>query len=66
MRVLLLLPLIACGGAPLDPNCLLVEDEPGPAGSVSIDVETVVTGLDVPWSIAFLPDGAFRCGGCVA
>jgi glucose/arabinose dehydrogenase len=59
MRIaLLLVCLCACGSAPLDPNCQLIEGEAGPVGGVRIDVETVVTGLEVPWGIAFLPDGA--------
>lgn len=37
--------------------CMLVPSGYGPEGTVSIDVETVVTGLEVPWGIAFLPDG---------
>jgi len=36
--------------------CQLVEDGFGPQGGVSVRVEEVVTGLDVPWGIAFLPN----------
>ncbi|MBW4619359.1 MAG: PQQ-dependent sugar dehydrogenase [Cyanosarcina radialis HA8281-LM2] len=38
-------------------SCLLVEDGFGSEGQVSVRVEEVVTGLDVPWGIGFLPDG---------
>ncbi len=37
--------------------CNLVENGFGPQGSVDIRVEEVVTGLEVPWGIAFLPEG---------
>lgn len=37
--------------------CNRVESGYGPQGSVPIQVETVVSGLEVPWGIAFLPDG---------
>lgn len=38
-------------------SCNLVESGYGPQGSVNIQVEAVVSGLEVPWGIAFLPDG---------
>ena len=38
-------------------GCNLVESGYGPEGRVEIKTETVVTGLEVPWAIAFLPDG---------
>lgn len=31
--------------------------EPAPAGPVEVQVSTLVTGLEVPWGLAFLPDG---------
>lgn len=37
--------------------CLLVPSGDGPKGGVPITVQTVATGLVVPWGIAFLPDG---------
>ncbi|QZZ19715.1 PQQ-dependent sugar dehydrogenase [Leptothermofonsia sichuanensis E412] len=38
-------------------SCTLVESGFGPQGRVSIRVEEVATGLEVPWGIAFLSDG---------
>ncbi|WP_299406004.1 PQQ-dependent sugar dehydrogenase [Acaryochloris sp. IP29b_bin.148] len=35
--------------------CTLVDDGFGPQGTVQVRVEEVVTGLEVPWGIAFLP-----------
>jgi glucose/arabinose dehydrogenase len=37
-------------------SCRLVENGFGPKGQVKVRVEEVVTGLDVPWGIAFLPN----------
>jgi glucose/arabinose dehydrogenase len=52
----------SCGGSgssvsAVAPNCLLVEDGWGPAGTTAIRVERVADGLEVPWAIAFLPGG---------
>jgi aldose sugar dehydrogenase len=45
-------------GDPDNPqSCLLIEDGHGPAGQVQISTETVVSGLEVPWGLAFLPNG---------
>lgn len=38
-------------------DCILVDDGFGPEGSVEVRAEEVVSGLEVPWGIAFLPDG---------
>jgi aldose sugar dehydrogenase len=38
-------------------TCNLVENGFGPPGQVKVRVEEVVTGLEVPWGIAFLPNG---------
>lgn len=40
-----------------DRDCTLVEEGFGDTGTVNIQVEEVATGLEVPWGIAFLPDG---------
>lgn len=37
-------------------QCTLVENGFGPQGQVQVRVEEVVSGLEVPWGIAFLPD----------
>ena len=37
--------------------CMLVEDGYGPDGSTEVRVETVAAGLEVPWGLAFLPNG---------
>lgn len=39
------------------PGCEFVSHGAGPKGAVPIHAEKVVTGLEVPWSLAFLPDG---------
>ena len=44
-------------GEPRDPSCTRLEAGYGPAGTVPVRAETVVSGLDVPWSVAFLPNG---------
>ena len=56
---LLSVALVACANdpAPNDPNCLSVQAGFGPAGTVPVRAEVVVTGLEVPWSLAFLPNG---------
>ncbi|WP_205624725.1 PQQ-dependent sugar dehydrogenase [Vulgatibacter incomptus] len=36
----------------------MVDADYGPDGTVPVRAETVVSGLTVPWAIAFLPDGA--------
>ncbi len=63
-RVLPLLMLLAacsrCASAargPVDPACIEVAGGMGPSGATRVRTETVVKGLDVPWSLAFLPGG---------
>lgn len=38
-------------------NCQLVEEGFGPSGSTEVRAEEVVSNLEVPWAVAFLPDG---------
>lgn len=38
-------------------TCTFIAEGYGEAGDVDIEVETVVSGLETPWSLAFLPDG---------
>jgi aldose sugar dehydrogenase len=40
-----------------DRQCTLVENNFGASGTVNVRVEEVVAGLEVPWGIAFLPNG---------
>jgi glucose/arabinose dehydrogenase len=49
----------ASGSAPgqISQNCEAVESGSGEAGSVPIVAEPWVTGLEVPWGLAFLPSG---------
>ncbi len=51
------LALLACDGAPKDPECRLVEDGFGSEGTTPITATVIASGLEVPWSIAFLPEG---------
>lgn len=39
------------------PPCVLSPGGGEPAGKVPVHAEKVVTGLEVPWSVAFLPNG---------
>jgi glucose/arabinose dehydrogenase len=39
------------------PSCVLIESGDGPRGTAHLRAETVVAGLEVPWAIAFLPNG---------
>ncbi|HEV8675806.1 MAG TPA: PQQ-dependent sugar dehydrogenase [Methylomirabilota bacterium] len=54
--VIVLSLLVAAASLGQD-GCLLVERDYGPDGRVPIRVEAVVTGLEVPWALAFLPGG---------
>lgn len=38
-------------------NCVYIDDGFGPDGTTQVKAETVVSGLEVPWGIAFLPGG---------
>jgi glucose/arabinose dehydrogenase len=40
-----------------EPACSLVAEGYGPRGMAALKAETVVSGLEVPWGIAFLPGG---------
>lgn len=44
------------GGDALQRSCQFAPSA-GPAGRVSVRAEPLVTGLEIPWSIAFLPNG---------
>lgn len=39
------------------PDCRLLDDGFGPNGGTKVKAEVVVTGLEVPWGLAFLPGG---------
>ena len=47
----------ASGGAPSFKTCTLEEDGAGPNGALALEVEVVAQGLEVPWGLAFLPNG---------
>ncbi|HYO57415.1 PQQ-dependent sugar dehydrogenase [Archangium sp.] len=54
--------LAACSGcrknqAKTAPDCILVEKDFGPDGTVPITVDVVAEGLEIPWGLAWLPGG---------
>lgn len=54
---LLAAALLGCANRQAAPGCEYVEDGFGPTGGADVRAEVVVAGLEVPWSIAFLPNG---------
>lgn len=62
-RALVLLQLVglllACNRSPAGPRApaCVVHDSLGADGPLKLDVQVVASGLEVPWSIAFLPNG---------
>lgn len=44
-------------GGTFEKSCLLEENGAGPEGPLDLQVEVVANGLEVPWDIAFLPNG---------
>ena len=71
MRLPLLISLVALAGCDSNngaslaastpstpsPGCQFVQTGYGPTGTVSVTAEKVITGLEVPWGLAFLPSG---------
>lgn len=55
--VVVLLFAWACDDPAEDAACQLVDDGYGPEGSTEIHAMVIASGLEVPWSIAFLPGG---------
>jgi aldose sugar dehydrogenase len=52
--------VFACGVEPMEEgnqDCQLVREGFGPEGELPVAVEEITSGLDVPWGVAFLPDG---------
>ena len=43
--------------APSEPECRLIQGDPGPPGEVGLHVEVIVDGLEIPWGLAILPSG---------
>ncbi|HYV65313.1 MAG TPA: PQQ-dependent sugar dehydrogenase, partial [Myxococcales bacterium] len=55
--LLLLAAATTAGGAWAADQCELVEKGYGAEGKAAVRLETVVSGLEVPWGIGFLPGG---------
>lgn len=55
------LSLVGCRAASSSaaqaPSCQRLQEGWGPSGKVQVKVEVVASGLEVPWGLAFLPNG---------
>ena len=50
--------VLGCAGPGVSSaDCMLVGNGLGPTGSTAVKAELIVSGLEVPWGIAFLPGG---------